>query len=160
VNVREKIKLYFVRQNEHHTNNYEFFFNIIPGWVHSTRGYEETSFFWNDVVVRYKSTHLYSKSTTPAIPSRQHRDVTGICKGSNPESHRVKYRIALSDRPSTSTCEISLHISYATGGRDRGMTDEIFGITSIQENINPVFYLSSPTAFSGRTTHPAQFVLS
>jgi hypothetical protein len=34
------------------------------------RGYEETSFFWNDVV-RYKSTQFYSKNTTLFVFSRQ-----------------------------------------------------------------------------------------
>jgi hypothetical protein len=42
--------------------------------VQSTRGYEETSFFWNDVV-RYKSTHFYSKNTSLVVFSRQHEDV-------------------------------------------------------------------------------------
>jgi hypothetical protein len=42
--------------------------------VHFTRGYEETSFFWNDVVL-YKSTYFYSKNTTPIVFSRQHSSI-------------------------------------------------------------------------------------
>jgi hypothetical protein len=39
--------------------------------AHYTRGYEETSFFWNDVV-RDKSTQINSKNTILVVFFRQH----------------------------------------------------------------------------------------
>jgi hypothetical protein len=59
------------KMNNTHTTMSCFSISFPGGTIHSTRSYEEISFFWNHVV-RYKSTHFYSKNTTPVVFSRQH----------------------------------------------------------------------------------------
>jgi hypothetical protein len=51
-----KIKLFFVRHNEHQTYNYELFFHIIPGWYTP-----------QEVTRRHHSSGMFLCSTNPHI---------------------------------------------------------------------------------------------